>query len=73
MFSLTAPDLRGRIVDCGTGPASFSADATAAGRRVVSCDPLYRFSAERIRNWVEETSVTPLDNVGENTDRFVWD
>ncbi|QIN85135.1 SAM-dependent methyltransferase [Rubrobacter tropicus] len=73
MFAITAPDTRGRILDCGAGPASFNAEATAEGHRVVSCDPLYRFSADQIRTSVEEASVTLLANVEENTNRFVWD
>ncbi len=73
MFALTARDLRGRTLDCGAGPASFNAEATEEGHRVVSCDPLYRLSAARIRGRVEETSVTLLANVRENTNRFVWD
>jgi hypothetical protein len=73
MFALTALDLRGRILACGAGPASFDAEATAEGHRVVSCDPLYRFSAGQIRTRVEQTSRTLLANVEQNTDRFVWD
>ncbi|HKH12276.1 MAG TPA: hypothetical protein VKA73_14135 [Rubrobacter sp.] len=40
MFALTPEDLRGRILDCAAGPASFNAEATAAGHRISSCDPL---------------------------------
>lgn len=71
MFAITAPETRGRILDCGAGPASFNAEATVEGHRVVSCDPLYRFSAGQIRTRVEETSRTLLANVGKNMDRFV--
>ena len=56
MFALTPEDLRGRILDCGAGPASFNAEATGAGHQVISCDPLYRFSADAIRRRVEETA-----------------
>jgi hypothetical protein len=45
MFALTPRDLRGSILDCAAGPASFNAEATAAGHHVVSCDPLYRLAA----------------------------
>jgi hypothetical protein len=72
MFALTQEDLRGRILDCGAGPASFNAEATGAGHQVVSCDPLYRFSAGAIRRRVEETADTLLANVRAHTDRFVW-
>lgn len=72
MFALTPRDLRGRILDCGAGPASFNAEATAAGHRTSSCDPLYRFSAAEIRRRVEETSETLLAAVREHSERFVW-
>jgi SAM-dependent methyltransferase len=72
MFALTPQDLRGRILDCGAGPASFNAEATAAGHRISSCDPLYRFSAADIRRRVEETSETLLAAVREHSERFVW-
>ena len=72
MFALTPQDLRGRILDCGAGPASFNAEATAAGHRVTSCDPLYRLSADDIRRRVEETAGTLLAAVREHPDRFVW-
>ena len=55
MFALTPEDLRGRILDCGAWPASFNAEATAAGHRSVSCDPPFRLTAEALRNQVEET------------------
>ena len=44
MFAPTPRDLRGNILDCAAGPANFNAEATAAGHRVVSSDPLYRLS-----------------------------
>lgn len=72
MFALTPQDLRGRILDCGAGPASFNAEATAAGHRISSCDPLYRLSPADIRRRVEETSDTLLATVREHGDRFVW-
>jgi hypothetical protein len=72
MFALTPEDLRGRILDCGAGPASFNAEATGAGHQVISCDPLYRFSADAIRRRVEETADTLLADVREHADRFVW-
>ena len=71
MFAMTPEGLRGRILDCGAGPASFNAEATGAGHQIVSCDPLYCFSADAIRRRVEETADTLLADVREHTDRFV--
>lgn len=72
MFDLTNANLSGRILDCAGGPASFNAEATADGSRVVSCDPLYRFSAEEIRVRVEATYATLVDNARAVREQFVW-
>ena len=72
MFALTPRDLRGSILDCAAGPASFNAEATAAGHHVVSSDPLYRLTPEDIRKRVEETSGTLIAHARAARDRFVW-
>ena len=73
MFELSTADLSGRILGCGDGPASFNAEATAAGYRVVSCDPIYAFPADDIRRRVEETCETIIAQVKRHPERFVWD
>jgi hypothetical protein len=73
MFGLSGEDLSGRTLGCGDGPASFNAEATAAGHDVVSCDPIYSFAAEEIRRRVEETYETVLAQVRLHPERFVWD
>jgi hypothetical protein len=72
MFALTRDDLAGRLLGCGDGPASFNAEATALGRRVVSCDPLYAFSAGDIERRVGECYGTVISQVKRNVDGFVW-
>jgi hypothetical protein len=72
MFALSADDLSGRILGCGDGPASFNAEATAHGHRVVSIDPVYRFNADEIQRRVEETSPEIVRRMVENPERFVW-
>ena len=62
MFKLTAGDLQLRILGCGDGPASFNAEATRGGSRIVSCDPIYRFVASEIRQRVEETCDEVLES-----------
>jgi hypothetical protein len=54
MFDLTDDALRLRIVGCADGPASFNAEMNRRGRRVVSVDPLYQFSAEQISRRITE-------------------
>ncbi len=73
MFGLTSAEIDQRILGCGDGPASFNAEATALGWQVVSCDPLYAFSAEQIRQRVHETYDLIVAEVARNADTFVWD
>lgn len=49
MFALSEDDLEQDIVGVGDGPASFNAEMHALGKRVVSIDPLYMFSAGDIQ------------------------
>jgi len=73
MFSLSAADLRKKILGCGDGPASFNSILTSHGGSVVSVDPLYAFSAPLIRKRIEETYETVLAQTRKNRDEFVWD
>lgn len=72
MFDLSPSDLELRILDCGGGPSSFTAEATARGCRVVACDPIYRFTAEDIARRVEETYQVLVAGMEAERDRFVW-
>jgi hypothetical protein len=72
MFSLTENDLAGRIVGCADGPASFNAEATRLGARVVSCDPIYAFSTSEIRSRITATSRDILEQTRQNQHEFVW-
>jgi hypothetical protein len=72
LFALTDEDLRERILGCGDGPASVNAELTAAGGRIVSCDPLYAFEAARIAARVEAASATMLPHLEATRDDYVW-
>ena len=72
MFDLGERDLRGRILGCGDGPASFNAEMSAQGYRVVSVDPLYAFPAAAIEQRVEETYDIIMEQLARNRDDFVW-
>jgi hypothetical protein len=72
MFALTGDDPAGAVLGCGDGPASFNAEATALGHRVVSCDPIYAFPAAEIERRVGECYDTVLSQVRQNPDGFVW-
>ena len=72
MFALSPDDLRGRILGCADGPASFNAEATAVGLTVVSCDPLYRFTVADIRRRIAETTEVIIEQTQRNQEEFVW-
>ena len=72
MFGLDEVDLRARILGCGDGPASFNAEATARGCRVISADPLYVFDSDQIRRRVDETAATISAEIRRTADEFVW-
>jgi hypothetical protein len=72
MFCLTDGDLAGRILGCADGPASFNAEATALDHRVVSCDPIYAFSAGEIERRGEQCYDTVISQVKKNPAGFVW-
>jgi SAM-dependent methyltransferase len=73
MFALSEQDLTGRILGCGDGPASFNAEATAEGYSVISCDPIYDFSGEQIRQRVADCYDKVISEVRLHPDGFVWD
>lgn len=72
MFALTDADLTGRLLACADGPAGFNAVLTAAGGHVTSCDPLYRFSKEEIRQRIDESSAEIIEQTRKNRGEFVW-
>ena len=72
MFALSDADLRGRVLGCGDGPASFNAEAAELGHRVVSCDPIYAFAGAEIRRRVEACYAKVVEQARQNSHRFVW-
>src|SRR5712692_5664149 len=73
MFALGGADLASRILGCADGPAGFNAEATRRGMRVTSCDPLYRCDAGQIRQRIDATFDTVVEQTRRNADEFVWD
>ncbi len=72
MFNLSETDLKSKIIGCGDGPASFNAEMTELGYSVVSIDPVYQFSAEQIRERVQETYEPIISQVKQNINRYLW-
>jgi len=73
MFALSKEDLGKRILDCGSGPASFNCFLTKQGGHVVSCDPMYRFSVGDIEARIDETYDQIMEEIRKNTNEFIWD
>jgi hypothetical protein len=72
LFALRDADLARSILGCGDGPAAFNAEATRHGARVVSCDPLYRFTRAEIDGRIFATCDTVLEQTRRHADQFVW-
>lgn len=72
MFNLTADDLKLNILDCAGGPASFNAEMTRGGYKVISCDPVYQFTADEIRARIQDSYQTVIEGVKANLDCYVW-
>lgn len=72
MFSLTETDLKGNILGCGDGPASFNAEATAAGVKITSADPVYCFNTNQIESRVKEVSHDIALQLEKNASNYLW-
>ncbi len=73
MFDLTPSDLDSKLLGCGDGPASFNAEMHRQGKRVVSLDPIYCYSAEQIESRIAAISETMLTATQRHADAFLWD
>jgi hypothetical protein len=72
MFALTNLDLPGGVLDCGGGPASFTAELSACGRRAIAVDPIYQFSGSEIRAQFEAVAPSMLSQVRATPDDWTW-
>jgi hypothetical protein len=72
MFHLTSEDLERSILGCADGPASFNAGMARQKHRVVSCDPLYEFAKDQIKQRIDATYENVMEQTRQNKDKFVW-
>ncbi len=72
MFDLNTDTLNGSILGCADGPASFNAELTRRGGRIISCDPLYAYSVQEISSRIGECFETVIAQTRLNADAFVW-
>ncbi len=72
MFDLTPEELKLNILDCAGGPASFNAEMTLQGYKVISCDPVYQFTADEIAQRIQDTYETVIQGVKANQECYIW-
>ncbi|GAB4383187.1 MAG: SAM-dependent methyltransferase [Elainellaceae cyanobacterium] len=72
MFRLSEADLAKQILGVGDGPASFNAEATKQGSKVISIDPIYEFSCEEILQRFNEVVDNIIDQIKATPDDWVW-
>ena len=72
MFALSEQDLDSQILSCADGPAGFNAEMHVRGKRVISIDPIYQFSAEEIQRRIDAVYPTVMEQLQQNPDDFVW-
>lgn len=72
MFTLSEEDLKKSILGCGDGPASFNAELTAAGGKVISVDPIYQFSTGHLRSRIDMVYQQIMDQMAKNSGQYIW-
>lgn len=72
MFALSESDLEKKILGVGDGPASFNAEFHVLGKRAVSVDPLYIFSAEDIKTRFYRVVDDIINQVKASQGDWVW-
>lgn len=72
MFDLTPEELKLNILDCAGGPASFNAEMTLQGYKVISCDPVYQFTVDEIAQRIQDTYEIVIQGVTDNQGSYVW-
>jgi hypothetical protein len=73
MFSLTESNLKLAILDCASGAASFNAEMTRQGQKVISCDPHYQRTPVEIGDLIQEPDHNFIKLFQENRGSYRWD
>jgi len=73
MFGLTSDELTLNILSCGDGPAGFNSGMNRHGNKVISCDPIYQFTADQLQMRIKESYEKVMAEAYKNKDNFVWD
>ena len=73
IFDLTEDELALTILGCADGPSSFNRKITKRGGKAISCDPIYEFNTEQLRERIEGTYDKVMEQTYKNERNFVWD
>jgi SAM-dependent methyltransferase len=73
LFALGDVPASARVLDCGGGPASFTAEWRARGRRVTAADPLYAFESAAIRARFDAARAPMREGMARAHAEFVWE
>jgi hypothetical protein len=73
MFALTDADLRGRVLDCPGGGASFTAAVRARGTEAFAVDPVYAVPARALVARLDAELARGSAWTTANAHRYVWD
>lgn len=73
MFALTEDSLSQTMLGCADGPASVNAELHQQGRKYVSVDPVYQFSAQQIEERIKATAPVVAKQLEENQADYCWD
>lgn len=73
IFSLSEDDLNLKILGCADGPASVNAELHRKGKAYVSLDPIYKFSAQQIKERITATTPVIAEQLKKNKDDYLWD
>lgn len=72
MFGLSSDDLSRGVLDCGGGPASFTAEMLASGFHAVSVDPIYDYSSLEIQSRFELVVQPMIAQVRATPEDWIW-
>jgi hypothetical protein len=72
MFGLSSDDLSRGVLDCGGGPASFTAEMLASGLHAVSVDPIYAYSGLEIQSRFENVVQPMIAQVRATPEDWIW-
>jgi hypothetical protein len=72
MFSLEPEDISQGVLDCGGGPASFTAELSRKGIRAIGVDPIYAFSGADIRSRFDAVIEPMMAQMRASPDDWTW-